>query len=326
LALKFRKIVLSDARWARIAGNWSQRESTFYHDPQDVGPQSFNLFVCDKKIRDGAIEGTIKVYHTGDCSGRLVFRYGPTGCYYAGIGGYGRHFAIVKQIRTDFGVIASMGIALDGSKSDIRFGEPYEIRVEFIGDKILLKNSEITVLEANDSWFQEGHIGFETYGQSQVEFSNFRAFEIPPIADLLKILEAFPYCLKRDYGYHKQELQDEKDVQRVLWTILRSHYSDLVDEEILGKFGLKHYKDDFGIPSLSTIVEVKVVYKTTNLKKLQEALMTDAVGYLSSATTYRNLVCLIYNKANRQIDSALIQALESLDNAAAVIVTSGVKN
>lgn len=141
----------------------------------------------------------------------------------------------------------------------------------------------------------------------------------------MKILEAFPFCLKRDYGYHKQELQNEKDVQRVLWTILRSHYSDIVDEEILGKFGLKHYQDDFGIPSLATIVEVKVVYEDTNLKKLQEDLMIDALGYFASETTYRNLVCFIYNKGNKQIDSSLITALESLDPVGAVIIISGVK-
>lgn len=163
MALKFRKIDLSNVGWTSLAGNWSQKGSTFHHSPQDVDPRSFNLFVCDKKIRDGAVEGTIRVCRTGDCSGRLVFRHGPNGCYYAGIGGYGRHFAIVKQIRGDFGIV-SKGIAADGSASDIRYEEPYDIRVEFIGDKITLKNSGITVLEASDSWFQEGHIGFDTYG------------------------------------------------------------------------------------------------------------------------------------------------------------------
>ena len=65
----------------------------------------------------------------------------------------------------------------------------------------------------------------------------------------MTVLESFPYTIKRDLQYLKKPLKDEKDVQRVLWTVLRSHFTDLVDEEVLGKFGLKHYQDDFGIQS-----------------------------------------------------------------------------
>jgi len=148
---------------------------------------------------------------------------------------------------------------------------------------------------------------------------------VPPVSELVKILETFPYTLKRDYSYLKRELADEKDVQRVLWTILRTHYTDLIDEETLGRFGLKHYKDDFGIPSFATIIEVKVVYEKTDLKNLQDSLMTDAVGYLGSVNNYRHLVYLIYNKANKQIDSSFINALESIENVAAVLILPGVK-
>jgi hypothetical protein len=214
---------------------------------------------------------------------------------------------------------------LDGVAADIRYGMPYDLRVEFIGDKITLKSSGVTVLTATDSWFREGQIGLETYGPTSVEFNNLKAYEIPPLSGLVRILESFPYTLKRDYTYHKRELDDEKDVQRILWTILRSHYPDLVDEEILGKFGLKHYQDDFGIPSLATIVEVKMIYEKTDLKKLQEELMTDSIGYFSSLSSYRHLVLFIYNKTNRQVDSAFIKALESLAPVAAVLLIPGTK-
>ena len=138
-------------------------------------------------------------------------------------------------------------------------------------------------------------------------------------------MESFPYTLKRDYSYLKRELQDEADVQRILWTILRSHFPDLVDEEFLGKFGLKHYKDDFGIPSLATIIEVKVVSESRSLKDLQEELMVDAVGYFQSLTIYRHLIFFIYNKANKLIDSAFVEALGSLEPVAAIVVIPGVK-
>lgn len=321
---KFRELDLTASQWASIAGNWRKREADFMHQPAGVPPNSFNFFICDKQVKDGAIEGTVRVSQGGDGSGRLVFRYGPSGCYYAGVGGYGRHFVIVKYVCSNDAAV-SVGMALAGLQRDTHYEEPYHLRIEFIGDTITLKSSGVTVLEATDSWFEEGHIGLETYGQTKVEFSHLHAYEIPPIEPLLRVLESFPYTLKRDNTYLKRELQDEKDVQRVLWTILRSHYPDLVDEEVLGKFGLKHYQDDFGIPSLSTIIEVKVVTSTTDLKNLQEQLMIDAVGYFATMTNYRHLVCFLYNKANRLIDQAFVNALESLGPVAAVVIVPGVK-
>lgn len=322
--IKFRNVDISNCNWTSIAGNWSRNNSLFTHNPEGVSSDSFNLYICEKKIQNGAIEGAVRISPGGDNSGRLVFRYGPSGCYYAGVGGYGRHYAIVKQIRSDHGIF-SMGLALDGTANDVRLDKPYDLRVEFIDDKITLMSSNVTVLEANDSWFKNGHVGLDTWGQTKVEFFNLKTYEVPPVSELVQILETFPYTLKRDYTYLKKELKNEKDVQRVLWTMLRTYYSDLIDEEILGRFGLKHYQDDFGIPSLATIIEVKVVYEKTDLKNLQESLMTDAVGYLGSINNYRHLVYFIYNKANKQIDSSFISALESIENVAAVLVLPGVK-
>ena len=158
MPFKFREVDISNSRWAIIAGNWSRSSSMFLHSPVGVPQNSFNHFVCEKEIQDGAIEAAVRVFQGGDNSGRLAFRYGPSGCYYAGIGGYGRHFAIVKQFRSDFG-IASRGLALEGVAADIRYGQPYDLRVEFIGDKITPKSSGVTVLTATDSWLPEGHIG-----------------------------------------------------------------------------------------------------------------------------------------------------------------------
>ena len=161
--LKFRQLDLTGSRWTPIAGNWSRQSSLYVHSPEGVTPQSFNIYACDREIRDGAIEATVRVSPGGD-GGRLLFRYGPQGGYYAGVGGYGHHFAIVKQFRTDHGGMLSQGITVDGRAADVRHGEPSELRVEFIGDQITLKSSGVTVLEATDSWFQGGYIGFETYG------------------------------------------------------------------------------------------------------------------------------------------------------------------
>jgi hypothetical protein len=218
----------------------------------------------------------------------------------------------------------SVRLATAGSANDIRVDEPYELRVEFVGEHIVLKSGGVPVLEATDTWFSDGNIGVNCYGNSVVEFLHFRAFEVPPVSTLVQILETFPYVLKRDYGYRKHALQDEADVQRILWTMLRSHYADLVDEEVLGKFGRKHYKNDFGIPSLATIIEVKIIREGANLKRLQEEMMVDVVGYFASSNVYRHLVFFIYNMANGVPDNSMETDLLRLDPVAAVVIAPGV--
>lgn len=70
-------------------------------------------------------------------------------------------------------------------------------------------------------------------------------------------LRAFVPCAKRDI---KAELiRSEADVQRIIWSILRPTFPDLVDEDFLPKFGAKNYKPDFGIPSLRLLIEAKYV-------------------------------------------------------------------
>ena len=63
-------------------------------------------------------------------------------------------------------------------------------------------------------------------------------------------------------------VSNEKDVQHIIWLILRSYFDDLVDEETLPKFGHSSYKPDFGIPSLSLLIEIKYAYKKEDFKKV----------------------------------------------------------
>jgi hypothetical protein len=62
---------------------------------------------------------------------------------------------------------------------------------------------------------------------------------------------------------------------------------------------------DFGIPSLHTIVETKIIKAGVSPKKIQEELMIDLVGYFSGAgASYRYIVPFTHNQANVPIDSA----------------------
>lgn len=108
--------------------------------------------------------------------------------------------------------------------------------------------------------------------------------------------------------------------------VLRAHYPDLVDEDVLGKFGLKNHNLDFGIPSLQTIVEAKFIKQGGSAKKVQEELMVDSVGYFARVgSPYRYLIPFVYNKANVPIDSAFADALLTLPNVAAVVIVPGIR-
>lgn len=92
-------------------------------------------------------------------------------------------------------------------------------------------------------------------------------------------------------------LNDEKDVQNIIWIILRSHFDDLVDEETLPKFGHSSYKPDFGIPSLSLLIEVKYVRKKGDFKKVEKEIMQDSVGYLTNPQQYKKIIVFIYDNS-----------------------------
>ncbi len=135
--------------------------------------------------------------------------------------------------------------------------------------------------------------------------------------DLVRILTAFPACLKREPA----DLRDEADVQRVLWTMLRSHYEDLVDEGYLKKTGTKHYRYDFAIRKLRTIVEVKYVRASMSLSALQDQLFADARGYFVHSSEFNIVIFFIYDAASRLADNySLREGLLLLPEVFEVIV------
>src|ERR1700730_15355412 len=195
--LKFRQLS-EPSRWTYVSGDWHEQVPSVKHDG-NTEIKSFNFYVNERTLKDGAIEATVRLSSGTEPTGRLLFRYGPRGGYYAGVGGRNAHFAIRKFIDAKFG---SVGLAAAGHPSDVRMNQPYELRVEFVGSRIVLRSSGVTVLEAEDSWFQDGHIGLNCYGDAKTEFSGIGMFEVPPVAELVEILERFPYVLRRDYEFH----------------------------------------------------------------------------------------------------------------------------
>ena len=72
----------------------------------------------------------------------------------------------------------------------------------------------------------------------------------------------------------------EREVQDILWLMLRPVFDNLVAEEVLPMLGHSTYRADFGIPSLGILIEVKYVRKSGDFKEIEKQVLEDSVAYL----------------------------------------------
>jgi hypothetical protein len=121
------------------------------------------------------------------------------------------------------------------------------------------------------------------------------------------VLSNFEAAMKR-WRWDSDELQkpirwavtQEREVQDILWLILRSYFPDVVDEDALPKLGHSTYKADFGIRSLKLIIEAKFATSKDDFKKIEKEVQEDCIPYLRDMR-YESLVVFIYD------DSASVQ-------------------
>lgn len=116
---------------------------------------------------------------------------------------------------------------------------------------------------------------------------------------------------------------EEREVQDVVWLIMRSAYDDVIDEDTLPKVGHSSYRADFGVPSIATLVEVKFARSAGDFRRIEKEVMEDSVGYLQETRTYERLVVFIYDdSASVQEHAVTRRALERLPNIEGVVIVS----
>lgn len=116
-------------------------------------------------------------------------------------------------------------------------------------------------------------------------------------------------------------ITSEREVQDVLWMILRSAFDDLVDEEPLRKFGHSSYRPDFGLPRLGVLVEVKYVRSAAAFRNVEKEVIEDSVAYLKQTSTYKKLVVFIYDESSSvQEHEMTAAALQELEHVIDVII------
>lgn len=119
------------------------------------------------------------------------------------------------------------------------------------------------------------------------------------------------------------EVRSEREVQDILWIMLRTVFDDVVDEDPLPKIGHSSYRADFGIPSLGVLVEAKYAYKTADFKKIEHEVMVDAVTYLKGTDRYREIIVFIYDEScSVEHHDVTERALLDLEGVTDVIIVS----
>lgn len=119
------------------------------------------------------------------------------------------------------------------------------------------------------------------------------------------LLRRFPAAMRRwrwDSADRVKEpihwpITSEREIQDILWLVLRSVFDDVIDEDTSPKVGHGSTRADFGIPSLRLLVEVKYVYDgtTSEFNKIEQGIMIDSIAYLQRTTLYDEIVVFIYD-------------------------------
>lgn len=152
-------------------------------------------------------------------------------------------------------------------------------------------------------------------------------------AHLSLLLGRFPAAMRRwrwDDGDRVKKpiywpITSEREIQDILFLVLRSVFDDVIDEDTNPKVGHASTRADFGIPSLRLLIEVKYVYDGTaaEFKKIEQDVMIDSVAYLQRTTLYDEIVVFIYDSSASVEHHDLTQAtLMKVSDIADVIIVS----
>jgi hypothetical protein len=147
--------------------------------------------------------------------------------------------------------------------------------------------------------------------------------------DVVAVLQNVEAAMKRwrwDSDGMKKPIRwpvtQEREVQDILWLVLRSYFPDLVDEDALPKLGHSTYKADFGIASLKMIIEAKFATSKEDFKKIEKEIQEDCVPYLRDLR-YESLVVFIYDdSASVQEHDITRRALLEIPGIVSVVVVS----
>ena len=149
-------------------------------------------------------------------------------------------------------------------------------------------------------------------------------------ATVTHVLNQFESCLRR-WRWDSSDLRtpvrwpirSEREVQDILWLMLRGVLHDLEDEDTLPKFGHSTYRADLGIPSLALLIEVKFARTAADFKTIEKEVLQDIEPYRRLPERYREILVFIYDDScSVQEHDTTRRALRSLPGVAEVLIAS----
>jgi hypothetical protein len=205
------------------------------------------------------------------------------------------HKRLYQQICTMYGEVADVVEAVVGrSKILVRdAGGEYSVYPNFIEAGFLSSRTTHTHQGYTELLKVIGKVR-DLAGRSAVGATH--ATVERSVADLIRTLNRFRECCQ----YLPEAPRDERDVQNIIWMMVRSQFDGVDREDTLPKFGVKNYRPDFGIPELKVLIEVKFIGQKTVVSSIQEEIMGDVPGYLSDSSRYEFLIVFVYDGAHPQ--------------------------
>ncbi len=102
----------------------------------------------------------------------------------------------------------------------------------------------------------------------------------------------FPAALER---WKKEwKIEDEEDVQRLVFLVLRTYFDDLRYEEHLPKLGRSGHRYDIGIPQLKLLIEIKFARKAADFQRFVEEIGRD-VAQINTQTDFTSFIVFIFD-------------------------------
>lgn len=124
---------------------------------------------------------------------------------------------------------------------------------------------------------------------------------------LRDIFYNFPNAIKkiinnRRKGHPEFKINDEYDLQDILYVIIKSIFPNMRDEEVTPKQGIKSSRIDFILKEEKILIEVKMMKKNdSNEKDFIEQLKVDIESYHTSQWLNK-LFCFVYDPFNKTKD------------------------
>jgi hypothetical protein len=115
----------------------------------------------------------------------------------------------------------------------------------------------------------------------------------------------------------------EREVQDILWVMLRPVFDDLTYEDPLPKVGHASFRTDFAIPRLRLLIEVKYVRDTGAFRTVEQEVMVDAHAYLAETDSFDQIIVFIYDdSASSEHHATTRRAILNIPGITDVIICS----